>query len=155
MTPHPIEARAGISLRLRRRFAFPREAVFHAWTDPEALEQWWCPSGWTTTRIEVDLRVGGCFRIGMRKMEEKPPVFVFGRFLEVHRPEKLVFTWRWENAFPNTPETRVTVQLAEREGVTELVLIHEDLPEAGICLHHRSGWIAAWDRIDACCRALH
>ena len=84
----------------------------------------------------------------MRRVGGGVPVFVNGVFLEVSLPEKLVYTWRWENAFPGMPETRVTVEFLEREGGTEVVLIHENLPEIPICLRHREGWLVAWDRIE-------
>ena len=87
----------------------------------------------------------------MGNMESGIPVSVYGRFLEVQRPERLVYTWQWENAFQDMPETRVTVQFVERGAGTEVVLTHENLPEIGVCLRHRSGWIAAWDRMEESC----
>jgi len=102
--------RTGISFRLQRRFYRPRENVFRAWTDPEVLRRWWCPEGWIPAEIEVDLRVGGSYRIGMRRRSGGEPVYVCGSFLEVDSPEKLAYTWQWENAFEQMPQTRVTVQ---------------------------------------------
>ncbi len=84
----------------------------------------------------------------MRRIHRGPDVFVYGSFLEVHPPEKLVYTWRWENAFEQMPESRVTVQFLESGGTTEVVLIHEALPEIGVCVRHRSGWIATFQRMD-------
>jgi uncharacterized protein YndB with AHSA1/START domain len=144
----PIALRTGIAFRLRRRFTAPRENVFRAWTDPEVLKRWWCPNGWLPAEIEVDLRVGGTYRIGMRRAESGRPIYVHGRFLDVQTPERLVYTWRWENAFVQMPPTRVTVQFVESAGTTEVVLIHENLPEIAVCLRHRSGWMAAWERLE-------
>ena len=73
-------------------------------------------------------------------------MYVHGCFFEVSAPEKLVYTWNWENAFLGMPETRVTVQFAESDGGTEVVLVHEELPELQICLRHWNGWLAALDR---------
>src|SRR5436190_4926770 len=138
--------RTGIAFRIKRRFNAPREKVFNVWTQPEALRQWWCPEGWTPAEIEVDLRVGGAFRIGMRRLRGAIPVYVRGDFLEVQPPEKLVYTWQWENAFEDMPETRVTVHFSDRGNATELLLVHERLPEIQICLQHRQGWLEAWNR---------
>ena len=148
MILEPVTQRTGIAFRLRRRFAVPRENVFRAWTDPAVLNRWWCPPGWAPAEIEVDLRVGGAYRIGMRKGESDPPVYVYGSFLEVQIPERLVYTWHWENAFEQMPQTRVTVEFMESSGTTEVVLIHENLPEIAFCLRHRNGWMAAWERLD-------
>jgi len=81
----------GIVLRLERQFAAPREHVFEAWTTPEALKRWWCPPGWQAERMEVE-----------------------GRFLEVQRPERLVYTWRWTGALKDMSESRVTVEFVAR-----------------------------------------
>jgi uncharacterized protein YndB with AHSA1/START domain len=139
--------RSGISIRLRHRFSAPREKVFRAWTVAEVLKQWWCPEGWVPTDIQLDLRVGGTYRIGMRRAAGGVPVFVHGCFVEVCSPEKLVYTWKWENAFAEMPETRVTVHFLESNGTTEVILIHENLPEIRTCLRHWNGWISARDRI--------
>ena len=143
----PEATAEGIALRLSRRFARPAEAVFRAWTDPEALRRWWCPAGWTPAEIAVDLRAGGAWCLGMRRVENGETVYIRGRFLEVCVPEKLVYTWKWENAFEQVPETQVTVRFVELAGITELELIHEPLPEIPICLRIRTGWLEAWQRL--------
>ena len=149
MTLEPVVERAGIAFRLRRWLSAPREDVFRAWTEPEALKRWWCPTGWEPGEIDVDLRVGGAYRIGMRRIDGSQSVCVHGRFLEVRSPEKLAYTWRWENAFDEMPQhTQVTVLFIDTGGTTEIVLTHENLPEIPICLRHRAGWIAALARIE-------
>jgi uncharacterized protein YndB with AHSA1/START domain len=140
--------RKGVSFRLERRFKKARDAVFRAWTDPEALRLWWCPAGWTAAEIEVDLRVGGAFRIGMRRCDDGTLVYVCGSFLEVNPPERLAYTWRWANAFDGMPETRITVQFISTGPDTIISLTHEDLPEIPVCLRHRAGWMAALDRLE-------
>jgi uncharacterized protein YndB with AHSA1/START domain len=97
--------------------------------------------------MEVDLRVGGGYRLGMRRVEGGDTVYVHGRFLEVCVPQKLIYTWNWENAFEQMPETQVTVSFIESEGGTEMELIHEPLPEISICLRVRAGWLDAWQRL--------
>lgn len=148
MMPQVIAPPQGISLRLRRRFSKPPEAIFRAWTTPELLRRWWCPAGWAPAEIEIDLRVGGAYRLGMRRTDESSLVCVYGRFLEVSAPGKLIYSWKWENAFEQMPETKVTVTFTESAGETELELTHEPLPEIPICLRHRSGWIEAWQRLE-------
>lgn len=140
--------RTAIAFRLERRFEGPRERVFRAWTDPEALKHWWCPEGWLPAEIEVDLRVGGFFRIGMRRQNGGTPVYASGVFLEVSPPGRLAYTWKWENAFEQMPETRVTVEFRLDGDATMMSLTHKHFPEIGLCLQHRSGWMSAWDRIE-------
>ena len=68
--------------------------------------------------IEVHLRVGGSYRIGMRRRSGGSPVYVRGSFLVVNSPEKLAYTWHWENAFEKMPETVVTVQFTSDGAAT-------------------------------------
>lgn len=148
MIPSAVRKPDAITFRIRRRFAASQAKVFRAWTDPEALKKWWCPPGWTPAEIEVDLRAGGAYRIGMRKAGNGRAVYVRGTFLEVRAPQALAYTWEWENAFEGMPQTRVSVQFLESGGTTEVVVTHENLPELGVCLRHRSAWIAACERIE-------
>ena len=98
--------------------------------------------------IHMDLRVNGSFRIGMSRLTGGVPVYVRGIFREVRPPDRLVYTWQWENAFEEMPETQVIVEFRELGSATELLLTHENLPEIPICLLHRNGWAAALDRIE-------
>jgi uncharacterized protein YndB with AHSA1/START domain len=143
-----IPKRQGRAFRLRRLFQAPRKAVFDAWTNAEVLRQWWCPEGWEMMEIQMDLRVNGSFRIGMCRLTGGVPVYVRGIFREVRPPDRLVYTWKWENAFEQMPETQVIVEFRELGSATELLLTHENLPEIPICLLHRNGWAAALDRIE-------
>jgi uncharacterized protein YndB with AHSA1/START domain len=99
----------GTTLRLRHRFEASPDRVFHAWTRPDALKLWWCPEGWRAAGIEVDARVGGLYRIAMRREDNSHCVAVHGRFLQVRPPALLVYTWQWIGAFPDMGETLVTV----------------------------------------------
>jgi len=137
-----------IVLRLERRFTAPRERVFDAWTNPEALKRWWCPAGWEPTRIEVDLRVNGAYFLGMRRIEDESTAAVYGQFLEVRRPERLHYTWRWQGALESMAETHVTVDFLDEGAHTRLILTHERLADVALWNKHRAGWIAACDRMD-------
>lgn len=46
-------------LRLERSYPAPVAAVWKAWTDADALRQWWGPDKTVVPECEVDLRVGG------------------------------------------------------------------------------------------------
>ena len=43
----------------------PRELVWRAWTEPEHLEKWWGPNGFSVTTLEIDIREGGQWRFIM------------------------------------------------------------------------------------------
>ena len=85
-----------IALELSHRFAAPREKVFEAWTDPEVLRRWWAAAPtWDTPLAEVDLREGGSYRLSMRTDTGEVHT-VRGEYTEVRPPERLAYTWAWE-----------------------------------------------------------
>jgi uncharacterized protein YndB with AHSA1/START domain len=84
----------------------------------------------------------------MRSVDTGSAAAIHGRFLEVHRPQRLVYTWRWEGPFEDTPETRVTVEFLSIDVGTEVVLVHENFGDVRLWQRHRSGWIAACDRME-------
>jgi uncharacterized protein YndB with AHSA1/START domain len=140
---------AKIGIELQRRFRASPERVFRAWTQPVALREWWCPPGWVAGEIEIDLRIGGTYRIAMsRASSPGPGVSVSGQFLEVRPPEWLVYTWRWEGAFAEMPDTVVILELRGSDSETLLMLRHDNFVDAGMRQQHRSGWISACDRLD-------
>ena len=77
-------------LVLSREFDAPRELVWRAWTEPEMLARWWGPKTFTA-ECEMDLRVGGRYRIVMRGPDGGANP-LFGEFLEIVPPERLVIT---------------------------------------------------------------
>ncbi len=126
------------SLEVKRTFSAPREKVWEAWTTPEALKRWFCPSDEFSTPVaDVDLRVGGAFRFQMRSPEGKTHTAV-GIYREVQPPEKLVFTWSWEEN--DLPETLLTLEFRDLGEEAELVLTHELFPSEHDRDEHRKGW---------------
>ena len=134
------------TLHLRRTFHAPREKVFRAWTDPEELKHWWGPEGYATPTAEVELRVGGRYRLGMRKLPDGEIFYLAGTYREVRRPEKLVYTWRWE-AEPEMGEALVAVEFHDVEKATEVVLAHEFFPNQEVRDDHNKGWNSCLDRL--------
>jgi uncharacterized protein YndB with AHSA1/START domain/predicted enzyme related to lactoylglutathione lyase len=134
------------TLLLRRRLPAPREAVFSAWTEPRQLRQWSCPVGFQVVEAQVDLRPGGAYRIGMRSPEGN--VFTTrGVYREVRPPERLSYTWQWED--PAAVETLVTVEFHDYGQETELVLRHERFANAAGRDSHLSGWRGCLQNLDA------
>ncbi len=138
------------ALRVTRIFAASRERVFRAWSEPDALRKWFrVAEGYSTPIAEVDLRVGGRYRLGMLPPGAAAPQVVGGVYHEIAPPERLVFTWRWEGSPPDAPETLVTVEFFERGGHTEVVLTHEQFPDAPSRDLHTEGWQGCFNGLQA------
>ncbi len=141
------------TLRIGRTFASPREKVFRAWTDPEALKRWFGPVGYSTPSADVDLRVGGQYRLGMRKLPDGEIFYLTGVYREVRAPEKLVYTWYWESE-PELGETLVTVEFRASGDSTEVVVTHELFTTDKALDDHDKGWNSCLDRLALACQAM-
>lgn len=78
---------------IERDIAAPRALVFEAWTDPRHIVHWYYASeGWTTPFADVDLRVGGQFRIGFSDPDGKYDFVFWGTYTEVMPPSRIAYT---------------------------------------------------------------
>jgi len=136
-------------LEMRRRIRTTDEKVFEAWTNPAQLKQWFAVSeGFTTPIAEVDLKVGGRYRLGMKAPGDNPLLIVGGVYREILRPKRLAFTWRWESVDPDEPETLVTVEFHELDGITEVQLRHELFENLAQRDKHGEGWTGCFDQLE-------
>jgi uncharacterized protein YndB with AHSA1/START domain len=94
----------------------------------------------------VDLRPGGAYRLGMRKLPDGEVFYLTGTYREVRPPEKLVYSWRWE-ADPEKGDTLVTVEFHDRGGATEIVVTHELFPSQEVRDGHDKGWSGCLDKL--------
>src|SRR2546425_11047317 len=133
------------SFRISRFFPATRQRTFRAWTDPNELKKWWrVGKEFVLTVAEIDLRVGGGFRIGVESPSGSLHL-VRGRFLEVVPPERLVYTWIADDPNLKQMETLVTVEFLERKDGTEISLLHEKLKDGGLRESTRFGWASVID----------
>ena len=54
---------ASSTICFERHLASSPEEAFAAWTDPRRVRTWWDPTGAPLAICNIDLRVGGGFRI--------------------------------------------------------------------------------------------
>lgn len=75
---------------ITRRFKFPRELMFDAFTKPEHMHQWWGPKGSTVIKAEIDLRPGGVNHYGLR-MPDGSAMWGKSVYREITPPSRLVY----------------------------------------------------------------
>jgi uncharacterized protein YndB with AHSA1/START domain len=141
----PAES-GGLTLHLHRVLPAPRSRVFRACVEPEELAKWWGPRGFTAPSVELDVRVGGKYRIAM-KPPEGEVFYLSGEFREVDPPARLVYTFRWEDPDPGDRETVVSVSLRALDDQTEFALVQTGFATQGRHALHHAGWTDSLDRL--------
>lgn len=138
----PIAEQAEVALVARRTIRAPVARVFEAWTRPEHVLRWWGPDGVSCAGAEIDLRVGGRYRIG-NQLPDGKVLWIVGEFELVEPPHRLIYTWRLG------PEAeaaqRVTVRFEQREEETEVVVVHELIASKASREQHERGWSGCLD----------
>lgn len=140
------------TLHMQRTFDAPRALVWHAWSRPEVLVLWMGPVEWPATSVTIDLRVGGEWRICLTSPETGEHLWQGGTYVEIVEPERLVFTFKWDESHEDGPpvDTLVTVQLDETDdGRTVMNFTHAGLKSPQSLTGHRHGWTSTVDRLEA------
>lgn len=133
------------ALVVKRVYPHSREIVFKAWTEAIRLERWFCPNPNNRVKAEIDLRVGGRYKIAMIPPQGDAWV-VGGVYREIITPSLLTFTWHWAH---EDEESVVTVHFHEVEVGTEVELIHRQLDSDESAENHRQGWVSTMDRLES------
>jgi uncharacterized protein YndB with AHSA1/START domain len=153
MAEHVDNPRAPLSaagatptLEVRRTIRAPRQRVFDAWTKAEELKRWHAPAPATVDTTEVDLRVGGTWRIHMRGAEGQD-YHVHGVYREIDPPQRLVYTWTWAH---DPIDSTVTIEFHDLGDATEVVLRHDGLVTPKSRANHEHGWVGCFAKLGDC-----
>lgn len=130
-------------LQVRRVFPVSPERLFKAWTTPEELKRWHASDPLTVPLVEIDLRVGGSYRIHMGEPGGKE-CRVSGIYRVIEPPRRLVYTWKRDH---EDSVTQVTLEFKAQGNGTELVLTHEGFPSEGDRNDHQQGWTSILERL--------
>ncbi len=131
-------------LTLVREFEAPPEALWHAWTEPEALKRWFGPDAGAVSLAQTDVRVGGRFHVVFKTLNGEQHD-VSGTYREVETNRKLVFTWAWIS----TPAriSQVTLTFKPTGKGTELTLLHEHFFDMAARDGHEFGWTGSMAKL--------
>jgi uncharacterized protein YndB with AHSA1/START domain len=140
------------ALVVTHTYAAPRERVFKAWTDAGQLSRWFSPTDDYSTKAEVDLRVGGAYRIEITHSSGNAHAVV-GTYREIKAPERLSFTWNWEGT-PMPETTLVTIEFTPAGNGTQVTMTHEKLPTIESREQHEKGWVGCMSRLERTLPAL-
>jgi uncharacterized protein YndB with AHSA1/START domain len=131
----------------------PPALVFQCWTDPAHMARWWAPHGFTNPVCELDVRVGGAWRIVMRGPDgtEYP---CGGVYQEIVPFRRLVFTNNATDAAGKPVlEGRTTVTFAAADGKTKMTVSTGAIALVDYAVAYLQGMHAGWtqslERLDA------
>lgn len=145
-----------LDLTITRVFDASRDLVFEVWTNPDHLVRWWGPTGFTAEAYTLDLTEGGGWRMGMRDGVDGVEYCARGVYHEIKRPERLVFSFAWEEP-KGTPghDTLVTVTFEDRDGKTEMTFYQAIFETVESRDNHESGWRETFDDLSAHLKEIH
>ena len=133
-------------LRIERTFDAPAERVYDAWTNPEVMRRWYhCGPDWATPEVEVDLRVGGRFRVVMRKPDGSE-VELSGEYTGIDRPRRLAMTCTFSDD-PSGAEQSIELSFSETAGSTTVVLVNSRIPSEARSDAQQWGWGRCLDEL--------
>ena len=118
---------ANNSVSLHRVLKAPPEKVYRAFTDPLAIASWLPPYGFLCTVHEMNVKVGGTFKMSFHNFSTGNGHSFGGKYLELKPGEFLKWTDKFDD--PNMPgEMTNTVWLRKVIGGTELKVLQEGIP---------------------------
>jgi uncharacterized protein YndB with AHSA1/START domain len=118
------ERKSDREIVVTRTFNGPARIVFEAWTKPELFKQWWVPksTGISLLSCEMDVRVGGGYRLEFGHEASATPMAFFGKYTEVTPHSRLV----WTNE--ESDGGAITTVTFEEKGGKTLLVMHELYP---------------------------
>lgn len=119
------------TLTMTRVFEVAPERVFDAWLNPEMMRKWFFTLESTNKVAQNNPQVGGTWEIIDHR--EGKDYRAIGEYLEIDRPNKLVFTFRMPQ-FSETEDT-ITVELKEIQNGCEMIFSQH------IIVPHEENWL--------------
>jgi uncharacterized protein YndB with AHSA1/START domain len=159
-SPRQIEGRTLVALsstRVIRHIQAPRAAVYRALLDPRSIEAWRAPQGMTCVVHELDAREGGSFRVSLTYEEQtrtgKTSAHTDtynGHYARLVPDEQVVEVLEFETADADLRgEMTMTTTLVDADGGTDVVVLHEGVPDGVSAADNELGTRMALDSLAA------
>ena len=137
---------AELAVNIEKVINAPIEKVFDAWLNPKIMSKFMMGMpDMPESDVENDPREGGNFKIIMYYRGEKLPHT--GKYLEISRPEKLVFTWVSHHSV--VENSTVTLRFTKvDESKTNVSLSHVRFIDEESRAAHEGGWACILDKLN-------
>ena len=140
------QATAQHELVITRTFDAPRNLVFKAWTAPEHMVRWLGPHNFTAPSCKMDFRPGGAFRACICAPDGKE-YWMRGIYREIVEPERLIFTFSWEEDGERGRETMITITFGEQGDKTRMTFRQAFFETVENRDSHHGGWTECFERL--------
>ena len=133
-----------LTANVEKTIHVPIEKAFDAWLNPVMLSEFMTPMpGMPESDVENDARVGGSFTITMHVGNRELPHT--GTYLEIDRPNKLVFTWKSERSLEDSTVTLTFSRIDD--DTTTISLTHVKFIDEEARSDHEGGWTNIVDKL--------
>jgi uncharacterized protein YndB with AHSA1/START domain len=117
------------TVRLHRVLRATPERIYRAFLDPDAMAKWLPPNGFTGKVHQMDVRVGGSYRMSFTNFTSGRSHSFGGEYLELIPNERIRHTDRFDDPHLSG-EMQVTVTLKKALVGTEVSIVQEGIPDA-------------------------
>ena len=115
------------SVTLHRVLKTTPEKVYRAFTDSSAIASWLPPWGFLCTVHEMNVKVGGTFRMSFHNFSTGNGHSFGGNYVELKPNEFLKYTDKFDD--PNLPGEMITSVWLQKVSVgTEIKILQENIP---------------------------
>jgi uncharacterized protein YndB with AHSA1/START domain len=136
-------------LLIARDFDAPAALLFALWSEVEHFSKWMGPEGFDCPEAELDFRVGGKYR-GMIRSKDYGDNWFGGEYREIEAPNRLVFTWKWDEGPSSELETLVTITFRENpDGGTTMTFHQSPFINVERRDSHIGGWTSLFNKLAA------
>jgi uncharacterized protein YndB with AHSA1/START domain len=134
-----------LTLQINKVIHAPIEKVFDAWLNSKMLSKFMIPMpGMPQPDVELDAREGGRFTIIMHVDDDKLPHT--GMYVEIDRPNKLVFTWQSHRSVDDSQVTLNFTKIDDHK--TNLLLTQVKFIDEDARSDHKAGWSNILDKLN-------
>jgi len=134
------------AIHLERTIPAPPERVYRAWLDPELIARWMNPGVFSVSRVEVDERVGGHYRVWHAESGNELGGFD-AQIVELVPNRRLVFRWGFvgpQRRDGPVYDSMLTLNFDEApDGATALTLVHDRLDDLAAAMPEAAAQVGA------------
>jgi uncharacterized protein YndB with AHSA1/START domain len=117
------------NVSLHRVLKASPEKIFRAFTEATAIASWLPPYGFLCTVQEMNVKIGGTFKMSFHNFSTGNGHSFGGKYLDIKPNQFLKYTDKFDD--PNLPgEMTTTVELKKVSVGTEIKIFQQDIPSA-------------------------